>query len=85
MIFAISRPYLWGRAAVEHHNIKKVIGHTLLKNATFEQVINVINPETMLKTAVNFPIHHNLKVQYEIQQISVSCNCLITSNLFNKI
>ncbi|XP_076371791.1 nucleolar pre-ribosomal-associated protein 1 isoform X2 [Tachypleus tridentatus] len=55
------KPFLWGQAAIGHYSLKKNIGLSLLKQPRMEEVLNLLDDEKMVLTALKFPL--NLELQ----------------------
>ncbi|CAH1799014.1 unnamed protein product, partial [Owenia fusiformis] len=55
------RPYLWGEKSLEHEEVKQTLGPSLMKQATTEQVIGLLDVELLRRSTLKFPLRRKLE------------------------
>ncbi len=70
----LSRPYLWGRKAVEHHSIKQSLGASLSKAPSTEQVLNSLDAQLLYQSALHFPVTLRMKTLEVVRQDQLLCD-----------
>ncbi|XP_050347479.1 nucleolar pre-ribosomal-associated protein 1 [Nymphalis io] len=60
------KPYLWGDSAANHYAVRKNRTSTLWSHPTPNQVINLLDKDTIEKTVRLFPVNQKLEYNYEL-------------------
>ena len=61
-VFLISRPFLWGPAALEQYKIKQEVGWLLWKQPGTQEVIELLDREMLDHSTREFPLDLELEV-----------------------
>ncbi|XP_072018775.1 nucleolar pre-ribosomal-associated protein 1-like [Amphiura filiformis] len=54
------RPYMWGPVAITQHASRKALGQNLWQQPTMREVLELLDPVRLHKSALNFPLDKNL-------------------------
>ena len=57
---------MWGPESVERYAVKKKLGRSLWQEPAMEQVVELLEPDTLWRSVLHFPIRRRLEVS-EIQ------------------
>uniref|UniRef100_A0A6Q2ZJM4 URB1 ribosome biogenesis homolog n=1 Tax=Esox lucius TaxID=8010 RepID=A0A6Q2ZJM4_ESOLU len=64
---------LWGPAAVEHHKTRRSLGVSLWQQPSSEDLLALLQPETMANTVRHFPLQRRIIIQESKEQIFKDC------------
>ncbi|KAG1679330.1 Nucleolar pre-ribosomal-associated protein 1 [Nymphon striatum] len=56
------RPFLWGQTAISHYSVLKNISMALVKQTKMEDVLQLIDLNLLVKSAIQFPLNLPLEV-----------------------
>jgi hypothetical protein len=75
------RPYLWGEKCQEYHSVKKMLGSTLCKQPTTEDVLDLLDKSRLQQSLVDFPLGRSVKVLFVVY--SFFCCCILAWSIFS--
>lgn len=82
------RPYVWGAKAMEIQSVRKSLGPSLWKQTTVDEVISLLDQDTLHQSTVHFHLNTSLQVTHHLLRITCLFDmhvCCVANDIVSSI